>query len=241
MLVIDTDNIDRTSPLKVIDPKFDMVRDGSMPELSLLSASQITFINDYKNVDQKNEGSILGNGYYWINLPVVGPKYIYCISDKSYNGGGWMLAMRSIFASKTFNYSSKHWTHNSTLNASSAEIKQSLPIVLGKRNGNTLTPLENFEKSDINNDYKDKFNVSSVGENLYIDPLLNYKPDAKDFNNFDCKLDTFNYFRVKEIMIVFYILDTAAIEENIDLPTVYAIVEAASGIKMSDIANAAGI
>ena len=31
------------------------------------------------------------------------------------------------------------------------------------------------------------------------------------------------------------------IEENIDLPTVYAIVEAASGIKMSDIANAAGI
>jgi hypothetical protein len=35
--------------------------------------------------------------------------------------------------------------------------------------------------------------------------------------------------------------DTAAIEENIDLPTVYAIVEAASGIKMSDIANAAGI
>jgi inhibitor of KinA sporulation pathway (predicted exonuclease) len=35
--------------------------------------------------------------------------------------------------------------------------------------------------------------------------------------------------------------DPAAIEENIDLPTVYAIVEAASGIKMSDIANAAGI
>jgi inhibitor of KinA sporulation pathway (predicted exonuclease) len=33
----------------------------------------------------------------------------------------------------------------------------------------------------------------------------------------------------------------ASIEENIDLPTVYAIVEAASGIKMSDIANAAGI
>jgi inhibitor of KinA sporulation pathway (predicted exonuclease) len=33
----------------------------------------------------------------------------------------------------------------------------------------------------------------------------------------------------------------AGIEENIDLPTVYAIVEAASGIKMSDIANAAGI
>lgn len=35
--------------------------------------------------------------------------------------------------------------------------------------------------------------------------------------------------------------DAKAIEENIDLPTVYAIVEAASGIKMSDIANAAGI
>ena len=35
--------------------------------------------------------------------------------------------------------------------------------------------------------------------------------------------------------------DLNAIEENIDLPTVYVIVEAASGIKMSDIANAAGI
>lgn len=35
--------------------------------------------------------------------------------------------------------------------------------------------------------------------------------------------------------------DVTAIEDNIDLPTVYAIVEAASGIKMSDIANAAGI
>jgi inhibitor of KinA sporulation pathway (predicted exonuclease) len=35
--------------------------------------------------------------------------------------------------------------------------------------------------------------------------------------------------------------DAKLIEENIDLPTVYAIVEAASGIKMSDIAGAAGI
>jgi len=35
--------------------------------------------------------------------------------------------------------------------------------------------------------------------------------------------------------------DVKLIEENIDLPTVYAIVEAASGIKMSDIAGAAGI
>jgi hypothetical protein len=35
--------------------------------------------------------------------------------------------------------------------------------------------------------------------------------------------------------------DIKSIEDNIDLPTVYAIVEAASGIKMSDIAGAAGI
>jgi hypothetical protein len=35
--------------------------------------------------------------------------------------------------------------------------------------------------------------------------------------------------------------DIKNIEDNIDLPTVYAIVEAASGIKMSDIANATGI
>lgn len=35
--------------------------------------------------------------------------------------------------------------------------------------------------------------------------------------------------------------DVKNIEDNIDLPTVYAIVEAASGIKMSDIANATGL
>lgn len=35
--------------------------------------------------------------------------------------------------------------------------------------------------------------------------------------------------------------DIKSIEDNIDLPTVYAIVEAASGIKMSDIANATGL
>ena len=48
------------------------------------------FVPDYKD------------SYYWINLPFVGTRYIYCIMDKNYFGGGWMLAMRSVENSKTF-------------------------------------------------------------------------------------------------------------------------------------------
>ena len=35
--------------------------------------------------------------------------------------------------------------------------------------------------------------------------------------------------------------DLATLEDNIDLPTVYAIIEAASGIRMSEIAEASGL
>jgi hypothetical protein len=36
------------------------------------------------------------DGYYWVNIQNMGSQYIYCIMDKKYFGGGWMLAMRSV-------------------------------------------------------------------------------------------------------------------------------------------------
>lgn len=190
---IDTYNIiDKTNY------KINVFRDGSSPNLALMSSQQLY----YTNAD--GSGKKFNNGYYWINIPVVGPKYIFCRTDPDFFGGGWMLAMRSLFTSKTFNYASKHWTYNSTLNASSTEIKQLLPTLLGVRD-KIITPLRQFDVDDINNSYKNKFDISSVGTNLYLDN--DFMPNEIDINNFDCKLDTYNYFRANEIMIVFYILD----------------------------------
>jgi len=201
---INTESIDNSSPIRKVDiTTLNTVRDGSAPNLALTSAKQLLFINSYTNVDGSPNKN-LNNGYYWINIPIVGPKYIYCIANQDFFGGGWMLAMRSLISSKTFNYASKHWVSNSTLNASSAEIKQLLPIILGNRD-KTITPLQQpIDDGEINNTFKKKFEISSAGTNLYIDNI--YDP-TNDVNSFDCKLDTYNYFRTREIMIVFYIVD----------------------------------
>ena len=57
------------------------------------------------------------NGVYWIDVPNVGPKQIYCILDPSYDGGGWMMVMKATRGS-TFQWSSSYWTSNNTLNVS---------------------------------------------------------------------------------------------------------------------------
>lgn len=63
----------------------------------------------------KNDYGYNTDGVYWINLPTVGPTQIYCIMDSSYNGGGWMMAMKATTGT-TFQYSSNYWTTINTLN-----------------------------------------------------------------------------------------------------------------------------
>lgn len=55
------------------------------------------------------------DGVYWINLPTVGPTQVYCLMNRIYDGGGWMLMMKATTGT-TFNYSSSYWTTNNTLN-----------------------------------------------------------------------------------------------------------------------------
>jgi len=55
------------------------------------------------------------DGVYWIDLPGVGPKQVYCIMDSNYNGGGWMMAMKATTGT-TFNYNANYWTTANTLN-----------------------------------------------------------------------------------------------------------------------------
>lgn len=55
------------------------------------------------------------DGVYWI-LCNNQPKPIYCLMDPKYNGGGWMLLMKTASSGNTFAFSSPHWTQKTTLN-----------------------------------------------------------------------------------------------------------------------------
>lgn len=81
-----------------------MYKDGSSASRAAPSAKYI----------QETFG-IVKDGVYWINLPVVGPKPIYCIMNPACAGGGWMMAIKATRGT-TFNYSSNYWTAVNTLN-----------------------------------------------------------------------------------------------------------------------------
>jgi len=84
--------------------------DGSSSDKAGESAAQI--LADYPSST---------DGVYWIDLPTVGPTQIYCIMNSSYDGGGWMLAMKATRGT-TFNYTSTYWEGNNTLNPTATNL-----------------------------------------------------------------------------------------------------------------------
>jgi len=127
------------------------------------------------------------DGYYWINIPTVGSRYIYCIYDKKFFGGGWMLAMRSVYGSKEFSYNSKYYTEPNFLNNTSSEI-ENLVFKTEVVNGiNTKTPTVDL-------------NISSIGD-------LIYKIDGIDPKKYDAKFDVFNHSIASEWMAIFYVIN----------------------------------
>lgn len=65
-----------------------------------------------------------GDGVYWIDLPTVGPKQIYCLMDKRYDGGCWMMVMKAT-RGDTFTYSSSYWTSRNVLNENDTDRSDS--------------------------------------------------------------------------------------------------------------------
>ena len=84
------------------------INDGSTSALAADSARDI--MNVYLQT-----GRVATDGVYWINLPNVGPRQIYCLMNPNAAGGGWMMAMKATRGT-TFNYSSSYWTGNNILN-----------------------------------------------------------------------------------------------------------------------------
>ena len=62
---------------------------------------------------------ITTDGTYWINVPNVGPRQIYCLLSPTWNGGGFMMVMKATRGS-TFQWGSSYWTSDNVLNESSA-------------------------------------------------------------------------------------------------------------------------
>jgi hypothetical protein len=55
------------------------------------------------------------DGVYWINLPAVGVRQVFCVMNPAWAGGGWMMAMKATRGG-TFTYGSSYWTSVNTLN-----------------------------------------------------------------------------------------------------------------------------
>ena len=82
--------------------------DGTSQEKAATSAAAILAVNPSAP-----------DGVYWINLPTVGPKQIYCaLSSNHLGGGGWMLAWKCTRGS-TFGYNSNYWTSANVYNETS--------------------------------------------------------------------------------------------------------------------------
>ncbi len=111
------------------------------------------------------------DGVYWIDLPTVGPKQVYCLMDSKYNGGGWMMAMKST-QSTTFNYDATYWNTTNTLNSSD----------LSRNNADAKYDVMNyFAAKDILALWPDIPNVSS--ESGSIDNLTNWSWLQNSFHN----------------------------------------------------------
>jgi len=132
------------------------------------------------------------DGYYWINFGAAGGRYIYCIMNEAYFGGGWMLAMRAVRNSTTFKYDSTYWTDTRTLNDEWGTINTIL------KRPEVLNIQGELSHSDIRKQEILKY-TSSIGEAIFRKDL--------DPNIFDLKTDAFNSYNAREWMVIFYYKD----------------------------------
>jgi len=118
------------------------------------------------------------DGIYYINVPSVGVKQVYCLMDNKYQGGGWMLAMKATrgvspaFAATTFNFDANYWYTANTLN----------PNDVTRNDADAKYDIFNyFPATDLLALWPDIPNVGS--ESGSIDNLTNWSWQQNSFNN----------------------------------------------------------
>jgi len=136
-------------------------------------------------------GTSFGNGYYWINIPSIGPVLLYVLTDETVYNGGWILTMRGALGTDTFNlinnFKYNTWLSDTTTRTSYSQYITVLEIDPLKRYNNELGLIK------YNTDLQSHFQISSVGDKIY------------DINTiYDAKFESFNKYLVKEILVIFY-------------------------------------
>jgi hypothetical protein len=142
---------------------------------------------------------ITTNGYYYINLPTVGPTLIYCILDPAVDGGGWMVLWGAAQGSTDYTYSfsaNRDDTSNLPINgfyslsyakrsAINALCTQNKTLVYAGSNSNWLR-FDGYmwnSNSHTSGDFRFEFNSSLVTSNGTVDSsvkvgLTNYNVGA---------------------------------------------------------------
>lgn len=160
-------------------PEIEIINDGSSINKPLQNTKSAYILTEYSKNIEKGKNKFIPeylDGYYWIIVNGT-PRYIYCIMDKNYFGGGWMLAMRSVYGSKNFSYDSSYFTKANTLNDDPEYISSIIPKSWQIDGG--------------------ELKISSIGSNIY---KKNLSPEK-----YDAKFHTFNFTKAEEWMAIFYI------------------------------------
>lgn len=191
---------DASSISKLTPTLSDIEKDGSSEDKAILS-TLIPKNNLRRSFARDNRGNPsplpeLRDGYYWVNFGTETNKinrYIYCIMDRSYYGGGWMIAMRGVRGSRTFGFTSSYWTNNNTYKNNKGDIDNAI------NTGNIRNELA----------------ISSIGNTIFTNfgGLWEYRGangwafeplNQGGIDKFDAKFDTFNIYPAREWMAIFY-------------------------------------
>lgn len=169
------------------------LRDG-LSVRSAINSKVVPYINVLLEILKQRNNTIrldpFADGYYWVDLPQIGAKKIFCIMDRRYYGGGWMLAMRGVRGSRTFTYDSPLWTtRTANMNATSEAV------------------------DSVINSTSRNYNVSSIGDNIWTD----YENRPEEIKKLDALYDTFNYYPATEWMAIFYYKDNRGVYVGGDL------------------------
>ena len=128
---------------------------------------------------------ITTNGFYYINLPTVGPTLVYCILDPAVDGGGWMVLWGAAQGATNYTYSfsaSRDDTLNSPINgfyslsyakrsAINSICTQNKTLVYAGSNSNWLR-FDGYiwnSNSHTSGDFRFEFNSSLVTSNGTVD------------------------------------------------------------------------
>ena len=123
------------------------------------------------------------DGVYYINLPIVGVKPIYCIMNSAVDGGGWMLAMKANSNGstsspiQTFKYAASYWTTADELNANDVTVSA------GDAKYQTMNYFPAKDMLALWPDIPSNYNSSTTGGSINLSASLNkWSWLANDFN-----------------------------------------------------------